>query len=314
VQPRFGEYASVHTPHRIAVFARDLPTRDLVWTRDKGYPGDPSYMDHAGDIGLHWDPQYVAPLTHGAGRMRAGIRYYVRGNTSGKTLYDPAAALARCNEHAHHFVQHCQWQVSRLRAGMDRKPVIVAMFDMEHFGHWWWEGPAWLNLVVRKLACEQDTVRMVLPEEYLDEYPTNQAVAPSASSWGYQGYSETWLMGRNHWVYPRVYRAIDAFRGLAASGKPRDEFRLAALGQYLRELLLAQTSDWPYAMHAETVVDYAGRRVNDHLANMKAIETGLEKNTLTPKWLARLREKHHIFGDIDLLDRYQSCVADMEEG
>ena len=73
---------------------------------------------------------------------------------------------------------------------MDRKPLILAPYDAELFGHWWWEGPTWLDYLIRKTA-EQETVKLITLSEYLDEYPENQVAQPSQSSWGHKGFSES---------------------------------------------------------------------------------------------------------------------------
>ena len=85
---------------------------------------------------------------------------------------------------------------------MDRKPIIVAPYDAELFGHWWFEGPQWIDFLARKIFYDQDTVEMITPSEYLKEYSTNQVAMPSQSSWGYKGFSEFWLEGSNDWIYP----------------------------------------------------------------------------------------------------------------
>ena len=78
---------------------------------------------------------------------------------------------------------------------MDRKPLIVAPFDAELFGHWWFEGPIWLDQVFRKIASGQCGVRPVTLSEYLEEYPTNEVTTPCMSSWGAKGFNEVWLNG-----------------------------------------------------------------------------------------------------------------------
>jgi len=91
-------------------------------------------------------------------------------------------------------------------------------------------------------------------------------------------------------------------------GQPPNDLRRAALNQYLRELLLAQASDWAFILHAQTAVEYATQRVEDHLANMTRIQAGLEQNCLDPHWLASLQDKHNIFANLDLLEYYRKSI------
>ena len=86
-----------------------------------------------------------------------------------------------------------QNQLEYLAELMDRKPLIVAPYDAELFGHWWFEGPDFLNYFFRKTAYDQNSYRMITPSEYLEMYPVNQVSVPNASSWGHKGYNEVWL-------------------------------------------------------------------------------------------------------------------------
>jgi 1,4-alpha-glucan branching enzyme len=178
------------------------------------------------------------------------------------------------------------------------------MFDMEHFGHWWFEGAIWLEHVIRKFASGSSSVRMLTANEYLSICEEGEVVDPSTSSWGYQGYSETWLMGNNHWVYPAVFKTIERFRRLARRGHNGSGKQHAAMNQYLRELLLAQASDWAFILHADTASMYATQRVEEHLSNMHRIHAGLDSRRLNAEWLMELQQKNNIFAGVDLLERY----------
>jgi len=41
-----------------------------------------------------------------------------------------------------------------------------------------------------------------------------------------------------------------------------------ALNQAARSILLAQASDWPFIMKSGTTIDYANKRITDHLARL----------------------------------------------
>ena len=64
----------------------------------------------------------------------------------------------------------------------------------------------WLDFLIRKIYFDQDTIRMINANEYLQENPRNQVITPSMSSWGYKGYSEVWLQGTNDWAYRHLHR------------------------------------------------------------------------------------------------------------
>ncbi len=307
-KPKSDVYAPIHCPSGVAAFGRDWFCHNLVWCKDMGYPGDSFYLDFDRDIGRELDCDYLAPFTHQNRPAPTGIRYFKNKWVNGSDLYEPEAAFARCDEHANDFIFQCQRQVEQLYARLGRKPVLVAMVDTEHLGHWWNEGPAWLNMVIRKLACDQKTVELITAVDYLTMYPTNQVVTPSMSSWGYKGYSEVWLIGKNHWIYPEIYGAIELLDEVAVANRdPQPKVR-AALNQYLRELLLAQTSDWAFIMHTGTAREYAEKRVKEHVDNMQRLYQQVSQNSIDAEWLRAIQAKNNIFSNTDLLDLYQASL------
>src|SRR5690606_11944281 len=112
-----------------------------VWSATEGYPGDYDYRDFYRDIGWDLDYEYVRPWLKGDARSHTGIKYYrITGPTDAKEPYDPDAAREKAAIHAGNFMFNRQRQVEHLRAHMDRPPIVVAPYDAELFGHWWFEG------------------------------------------------------------------------------------------------------------------------------------------------------------------------------
>ncbi|MBC7105156.1 MAG: DUF1957 domain-containing protein, partial [Firmicutes bacterium] len=179
---------------------------------------------------------------------------------------------------------------------MDVPPLVVAPYDAELFGHWWYEGPRWLDLVLRRVQ-EQDTVALTTPGRYLDAHPRHQVVELDLSSWGEEGYNKVWLNPANDWIYRYLHRAEAAVAELAdlypyASGRTR---RL--LNQAVRELLLAQSSDWAFILHTGTAVQYARQRLTAHLESLRQLIDELESGTRAP--LERLEDEHPFARDIN---------------
>jgi 1,4-alpha-glucan branching enzyme len=72
-----------------------------------------------------------------------------------------------------------------------------------------------------------------------------------------------------------------------------------ALNQMARELLLAESSDWAFIMKSGTMVNYARRRVNEHIGNFNRIFDDLQSNGLEEKNIGQLESHNNIFPDID---------------
>ncbi|MBN1419096.1 MAG: DUF1957 domain-containing protein [Planctomycetes bacterium] len=302
-RPRYGVYAPIICPGTdVAAFGRDVESSKQVWSAEEGYPGDFWYRDFYRDVGFDLDFEYIRPFIHHLGiRKHTGIKYYrITGRTDHKEPYDPEVALERAADHAGNFMFNRQKQVEYLEGLMGRAPLIIAPYDAELFGHWWFEGPDFLEFLFRKLAFDQKEIVPITPSEYLDRFPTHQVAQPSASSWGYKGYAEVWLNGSNDWVYPHLYHAANRMVELArAHGNGASELTRRALNQAARELLLAQASDWAFIMKTGTVVEYAVRRTKSHVHRFQKLADAIRDNRIDPGYLADLESKDNIFPDID---------------
>jgi 1,4-alpha-glucan branching enzyme len=192
-----------------------------------------------------------------------------------------------------------QKQVEYLFDFMQKKPILVSPYDAELYGHWWYEGPQWLDFLIRKIHFDQDQIRLITPSEYLAENPRNQVVTPSASSWGYKGYSEMWLQGSNDWIYRHLHEASEKMTELARSYSDTNGLHKRALNQALRELLLAQSSDWAFIMGTGTHVGYAVRRTKEHLLRFNRLYEDIKSNSIDEGWLSDIEYKDNLFPGID---------------
>lgn len=301
-RPRYGVFAPIYCPSGVAAFGRDMESSKQVWSAHEGYPGDSDYREFYRDIAYDLDWEYIRPLMGDCPvRTHTGIKYYrVTGRTEHKQPYVREWAMGKAAAHAGNFMFNRERQIEHLASAMDRKPIVVAPYDAELFGHWWFEGPEFLEFVIRKIAYDQDTIKLVTPTDYLDEYPRAQVAAPSMSSWGYMGYNEVWLADCNHWIYPHLHMMARRMSELAESyAPPQPDPVRRALNQAARELMLAQSSDWAFIMKAGTCVDYAVARTHDHISRFDRLYSDIRSSNLDHEWVSRLECTDNIFPDID---------------
>ncbi len=300
-RPKYGVYAPLYCKSEVAVFGRDFDSSKQVWSANEGYPGDYNYREFYRDVGFDLDFEYIKPYIHKEGiRINTGIKYYrITGKTDHKEPYNIDWARERAASHAGNFMFNREKQAEHLFGIMNKKPIIVAPYDAELYGHWWYEGPMFLDFLFRKLHYDQKTIRPITPSEYLAENPKNQVSAPSMSSWGYKGYCEHWLDGSNDWIYRHLHKASDRMAELAGAYPNADGLPRRALNQALRELLLAQSSDWAFIMKTGTVVQYAVKRTKDHILRFTRLYEDIKANRVDEGWLADIERKDNIFPEID---------------
>lgn len=235
--PLAGVRSHVFLDNGVAAFARDEAACERVWSKESGYPGHPDYLD------FHHQPQESLKLHRVTGLGE-------------KAPWEPDQAFARARAHAAMFFE----AVEQGRAGL-----TVAAFDAELFGHWWHEGPAFLDAVLRRCAASS-SVRAMTPSGWLRASTEAELATLSPSSWGRGGFHSTWLSEANHRFWPPLTRAAERLVRLASANAEATGERAELLGRLATELLLAQSSDWPFLLDAGASTALAARRVEGHLA------------------------------------------------
>jgi 1,4-alpha-glucan branching enzyme len=308
-------YAPCYTPAGPAAFARDPGASRQVWSAHEGYPGDPAYRDFYRDIGFDLPMEHLGPIARGT-RKFSGVKYHrITGRGDEKQLYDRTAAENAAARHAIHFLEQCREQIREV-GEVGFEPIIVAPFDAELFGHWWFEGPIFLEQFFRHAANEGE-FRLTVPSEYLAAHPTQQIVEPAASTWGENGHLAVWLDPSNAWIYPQLHAAAQTMIDLAkktsavvgqshrlpiaglAGEAPALQFTDRVLKQLARELLLAQSSDWAFLMKTGTAREYATQRTIDHLARFDHLHDQLVTNNLDEEFLHDCEWRDNIFPNVN---------------
>lgn len=243
---------------RVAFFTRDPRTGIQVWSGENGYPGDANYLE------FHKK------------RWPGGNRYWritgPRVDLGDKQPYDCDVARNRTRDHAAHFASITTEALRTCGNDLPGTPILTAPFDAELFGHWWFEGPEWLKNVVLEYARPDSAVRLISSSEYLDRYSPAGFVALPEGSWGANSDNSVWLNEDTKWTWQHIYPAEKEVHQMAASGLWRghhDGTRLAR--QICRELLLLESSDWQFLITTRHARDYAEKRFNTHLTQLRTL-------------------------------------------
>ncbi|HUX42347.1 MAG TPA: 1,4-alpha-glucan branching protein domain-containing protein [Rectinemataceae bacterium] len=295
--PPHGSFEPVQCPNGFSVFVRDAAATEAVWADRTGYPADPAYRDFYRDIGFDLPAGDISPYVPGGqGSVYTGFKYWaVTGHTADKRPYDRAAAAARAVDHAKAFLDGRQEKAGAAAStqSLDRPPLMVCPYDAELFGHWWFEGPLWIEALFRNAKDRELT--FVTLGEYQHLYPESQTSTPEFSSWGDGGYGEVWLDGSNDWTYRHIYKACERMTELAERFPDESGLRERILNQAAREVLLAMGSDWPLLMRTGRSSGFARERVEEAIGNFGKIYDMLSANTVATEWLTRLEKRNNVF-------------------
>ncbi|TMJ09151.1 MAG: DUF1957 domain-containing protein [Bacillati bacterium ANGP1] len=269
-------------------FVRDPDSTLQVWSRDRGYPGDGSYLE------FH--------KKHFPG----GLRYWrvtdAKVDLGGKQLYEPARAQERVQAHAGHFVDLLRGVLTANPEGPHA--VVCSPYDTELFGHWWFEGPRWLAEVFARLP--QARIAPVDCVTYLETYPPDTTITLLEGSWGEGGDHRVWLNPHTEWTWERIYAAEDEFWTLARqAGTYATEPARRVASQLARELLLMQASDWQFLITTWAARDYAEARIAEHHATFTRLAQALRRllagGAMPPaeeEFLAACEAQDFLFPDI----------------
>jgi 1,4-alpha-glucan branching enzyme len=102
-------------------------------------------------------------------------------------------------------------------------------------------------------------------------------------------------------MWPPLYDAEARLKALAIKhGKDwNDKSISGVLNQAARELLLAESSDWPFLVTTGQARDYAVQRFSEHLERFIALIESVENGQPDGALAASLWEKDRLFENID---------------
>jgi 1,4-alpha-glucan branching enzyme len=268
----------------VAVMGRHEQAGYQVWSADHGYPGDSNYREfHKKDD-------------------KSGLHYWklTSKNTDlgFKEVYNPDVAAERIRENSDHYVGLLQQLLTDHLRSTGSTGLVLSAFDTELFGHWWFEGVAWIKDVIRKLR-QYTAVTMQTASEYLEQSPPGKAIELPESSWGAGGHYQVWFNDGTEWMWPIIHNCEKAFKDAQEKYRDRGGMYDRALKQALRELFLLQSSDWPFLVTTGQAWQYAKDRFNGHVERFHAIVDMLNTGNFDEAKLAKIEDIDNCFPNVD---------------
>jgi 1,4-alpha-glucan branching enzyme len=280
------------TKRPVAVFTRDPKTGLQVWSGEWGYPGDGNYLD------FHKK------------RFPGGLRYWkvtsAKADLADKEPYYPQWVSARLHEQADHFVSLVTGILTEVRAQQGAPGMVVAPYDTELIGHWWFEGPEWIYQVLSRFH-QYTEVSLTPGAGILQEVAPRAVISLPEGSWGEGGYHWIWLNEMNDWTWRHIYPAEQEMEEMAVLWAHDPDPRLQdLLKQCGRSLLLLEASDWQFLISTFSARDYAELRLVVHHDDFRRLAAmtrryAAERELPPEDWnfLQFCRERDDIFPDLD---------------
>lgn len=301
-RPRYGIYAPICSPGAVAFVGRDSTATLPVWSARDGYPGQACYREFYRDLGWDLPLEQLQEMAIPNARP-LGLKLHAVGPPScpleHKPPYAPEDAKFQVEADAEHYVQERVRQLRQLQSAMgSQPPLVVAPFDAELFGHWWYEGPQFLAALWREAPRHQLGFTTLC--RCLEDSPQLQLCRPAPSSWGQGGYHSYWLNDTNAWAIPLWHRCgLRMERLVARHGRHKQRQHL--LHQAARELLLLQSSDWSFILRSGTTTDLAREQIHRHVERFQELADALDSGQApSPAWLKAVEAEDNLFPELNL--------------
>ena len=295
--PEKGSFYPVKTPNGTFILARDLfAVREM-----EKITGDELFRNNDRDAGYELPPKMVKEfLGAEGGRIKTGYKYWSKMNNGQNSVYDQQAASNKLALYAKTFLENTIARLEEASKYMKETPISLYAHTCDYFGRNWHEGPQFIETLFRAAANYKEA-KILCPSEYIfkQNLSSLQVVTPEFSSDGANGYAETWLDASNDWIYRHLYRAMERMTELAERFPDDSGLKERALNQAAREILLAQSSDWPALLFKQDSTEYARNQAENALRNFTTIYEALGSNYISTEWLTNLERRHNIFPGIN---------------
>ncbi|MBC8170288.1 MAG: DUF1957 domain-containing protein, partial [Anaerolineae bacterium] len=215
-----------------------------------------------------------------------------------KDYYYPDWAAIKVEQHAEHFAHMVVDLLRDYHAKTGEYGLIASNYDTELFGHWWFEGVAWLGKVLRLLASDPG-IELTTATQFVSEHPPTEVLNIPEGSWGTGGTHFTWDNGDTHWMWAPIHEAEAQMETLVARYDSPTADEEYVLNQIARELLLLQSSDWSFLVTTGQAREYAIQRFSQHLERFNKLITSLNAGRPDRPLAEEYYELDKLFVDLD---------------
>lgn len=290
----FGSDKSTFLPYKISnssviALGRNKVLCNQIVSPDIGYPSDRNYRE------FFKRAEY------------SGIYYWKVDDKmmplNDKGFYQIEEAQKKAQEHARHFARQLKKELINFKKENKTPGLVLVALDTEFLGHHWYEGISWLEHLLILLK-KQKEINITSPNFMLKEIKNTKKIKLRESSWEEHGSHSTWLNSETAWLWGIIYMAERVMEQTINDIGRIDKTRIRIINQAFRELMLLQSSDWPFQISKKHSLEYPLERFKAHAYRFSNLIDGISHLKLTPSYLSfleTLEEKDNIFKDLDYL-------------
>ncbi|MEJ5360551.1 MAG: 1,4-alpha-glucan branching protein domain-containing protein [Spirochaetota bacterium] len=281
-----GNFFPLKTHAGLVLFPRDTVLSMKIWSSREGYPGNTAYRE------FHYDAMYELPELSPTNEHRLlGLKIYAISGSNHKDYYDIQKASMVVRQQVDDFINAILKRAREVERIIKRKPVFVLPFDAELFGHWWFEGPLFLEMLLETIASRDD-IMCVMPHELLD--CDMETFEPVESSWGRGNDFSTWYNARVRHIVVKLEELLYRFDKVLYN----NHSNVPVLQQCARELMLASSSDWQFMISTGSYADYAQKRFEEHSAAAEKLLDMIEKKITNSTYINARFKQYPVFDNI----------------
>jgi 1,4-alpha-glucan branching enzyme len=276
-----------------SVFTRHHDISMQVWSGAVGYPAEPDYLDfhkkHLGSMLRYWRVTDT----------KADMMY--------KSLYHPDWIWDKLDKQSNHFIHHIENSVNWFKNSTGNFATLCTPFDTELFGHWWFEGPEFLRMLLKGIHHSPFVNAATCSEQLSTIRPLDVSSIPEGS-WGVNNNHDVWINEGNKWTWEIIYNNENRLREyyFKYSGEQRTSEIERIMKQALREMMLLQASDWQFLIYTESAKDYSEQRFSFHNSDFnklldladKSSTIALDKGDIN--YLESTEKRNSIFEELQL--------------
>jgi len=298
--PETGIFRPLRTDASLVLFARDSETPSDINGED-GFRFNEVYLSQNRDIGFELDRKLLGDfIKEDDARIQSGYKYWSIGDdddeTGETTSYNAEEALEQAKKDALTFYESKKNKLLKASQHLpeEEDPCLVCNIPAELLGQTWAEGIVWLENVIRTIA-EKNEIVLSLCRDQISSQFTLPKINPYPCAASGTGYEEDLLDSTNSWMLRYVRKASERMIDLTERFPAETGLKARLLNLGAKEVLLAQSSDWPKMVNDHRFPDYAEESFKKNIISFTTVFDSLASSTVSTEWLTRLEKEHYVF-------------------